>query len=136
MRDPGRAETFGLLEEKVLENLSQEFVLAKQLMNRRLLAMPELAQFAGLVDHGGVRGDLLLGGCSKVGGDLPDQGRDVIEQLIRRKHFVHVHRQQMVQPMQPACSERGALAGDTVRHDARIILGSSGNVHRCPGGKG
>jgi hypothetical protein len=117
-----KPETSRFRDDERFEDVSEDFVLAEQLVHGRLLFVPQDAELAGLVDDGGVGGDLFIRWSAQVPGDLGDECRDVIEQSVRWEHIIRRNNQQFLQTVEPLARKREALGVDALRHDAGVIL--------------
>jgi len=117
-----QAEAFGLLDEKALEDLPEDLVFVQQLVGGRALLVPQQPELARLVHHRGVGGNLLGLRRRQVAGDLIDEQRDVIEQLLGREHFVRRDGQELTQARQPRRRERQALGDDALPNHRGVVF--------------
>jgi hypothetical protein len=111
-------QPFGLVDDKLLEDLAEDFYRAAAGAPTPL-AMAQQAELAGLLDDAGVRGDFFIGRRAKVVGDLGDQQRDMVEQLVRREDVVRPYREQL--PSAAPASVRRASAARWRRVQTRSL---------------
>jgi hypothetical protein len=98
-----------LAGEELLEDLRENLVLAQHLVDRRALVEAQQSELRRFGHHRGVRRNLLVGRRPYEGGDLAKELRDVVQQLVRRKHIAPVHRQQAVEALEPQLRQRGMI---------------------------
>jgi len=110
-QEPERAQSIGggdrrlgdrhFVLEELVQDLAEDLVLAQQLMNGCLLFVAQLAQLGGLRHDGCIGRDAALRRRLEMAGNLVDQIRDVIQQLVRWKHVAAVDREQRLEALQP-----------------------------------
>ena len=105
-----------------LEDLPEDLVFVQQLVRGRALLVPQQPELARLVHHGGVGGNLLGLRRRQVTGDLIDEHRDVIEQLLGGEYFVRRDRQQLSQTRKPRRRERQALSDDALTDHRGVVF--------------
>ena len=109
------AEHRGLAGEEALENLAQDLILAQQLVDRSPLIEAQQPKLAGFGHHRGIGGDFLVRGRAQVGGDLLEQLRNMIEELVGRKDVALLDGQQGVEPLQPERGQNPLVRGQPRR---------------------
>ncbi len=84
-------------------------------MHRRILIEPQDPERVRALQHRGAGGDRLLLGRANVPGDLFQQIRHVVQQLVCREHIPRLDVQQLEEALQPRSGKRGALRRETRR---------------------
>lgn len=118
----------GLSREETLDHFAEQLVLAQQLVHRGALVEAHQTELGGLGHHCGVGGDLVVGRGAQVGGDVDDQFRNVIEQLVCGEYLVTGQIDDLVQPIQP-CVGQGRMFGLEARGEVLDGGGEFGRGH-------
>ena len=115
-------ETFGLLDQKALQDLREDLVLVQELVGRRALLVAQQTKLARFVHHRRVGSDFLVLRCRQVSSNLIDEQGNVIEELLGREHLVWRDGQELAQACEPPGRERQSLGGDALPNHRGVVF--------------
>src|SRR5262249_41541567 len=129
--DSGRERAaINFLLDELSDRRPKGAVLAKHLLQRRVLRVPQMAQFGCAGRDDGVRSDGLPGRGPEKRREHADQRRDLPQQFITWKDFILRNRYDTLQFLEPPRGKELARAFDAKR-DGRTEIRRDGLRHKA-----
>jgi len=98
-------------------------VLAKDLMERRLLSVPQCAKVPRLIEDDRIGRDCAVLIAAEIRTDLRDESRDVIEKRTAWKDLLRVYGEEIGESIKPARGKVFVLGSDPRRDQVAEIRG-------------